>query len=110
MILTNLFRIVFFASLALVAFPTHAYSQEFENNYNPFTGQTNTATAVIYSNTPYSYKNHNPSYYHVYGTPTDSYSFCYHNGQAYSEGSIIKRKKCVKSGFPNSPMSWEKID
>ncbi len=112
MILINFPRTSFFAGLAILTFSASAYAQGFEPNYNPFTGQPNAQSYVIYSDTPYSYNQnkYNHRYYHVTQEYKEPYSFCYHNGQPYSEGSVIKHKKCVRSGFPNTPMSWESID
>ena len=92
--------------LLISFFSINIYAQELEPSYNPFTGQPNNINNyVIYSTAPHLYTNY--GHYNEVALAKDPYSFCYHNGKAYSEGAKIKHKKCVKSGFPNTPMSWE---
>jgi hypothetical protein len=106
---TNKFLYILNIGLSLLiyaSFSSSVNAQEFEPSYNPFTGQPNANSYVIYSTAPNVYTNHHRHYY-AEDIARDPYSFCYHNGKAYSEGSKIKHKRCIKSGFPNTPMSWE---
>ncbi|MFM2344389.1 MAG: hypothetical protein RLZZ210_999 [Pseudomonadota bacterium] len=99
----------FFLSVLGLSLCSNVNAQEFEQTYNPFTGQTSSDVyynSGRYHQNGYVYGNR----YVVTGVEKDPYSFCYHNGKAYSEGSKVKRRKCVKSGFPNSPMSWEDVE